>query len=433
MSRTKISEYSATAADNTDINAINIAEGCAPSGINNAIREMMKQLKDFQAGTAGDPLSVGGNLSYTGTLTGSTGILNIGSGQIYKDASGNVGVGTATPLRPLTISNSEARQIRLQHTSSPKIEFIDTTSGTSGAYIGGTANALVFETNGQTERMRITSAGDVGIGTTAPLGRLDISAAGNSTNQYTLVVGADENSTARTNNTQKNARIGLAHYTNAQNPVAIIAASSGVSINGIDIGGGTGSLNAATQVRFFTAGNTTTANGSERARIDASGNLYVGATSGSPGIGNTDTGFRILPGGNIYVSSNSASIHNLNANGTVIDFRRSGVNVGAISVTTTATSYVTSSDQRLKENITDAPSASDSIDAIQIRSFDWKADGSHQKYGVIAQELEPIAPEAVSKGETEEDMWGVDYSKLVPMLIKEVQSLRARVAQLEGE
>jgi hypothetical protein len=69
MSRTKISEYSATAADNTDINAINIAEGCAPSGINNAIREMMKQLKDFQAGTSGDNVTVGGNLAVTGTAT----------------------------------------------------------------------------------------------------------------------------------------------------------------------------------------------------------------------------------------------------------------------------------------------------------------------------------------------------------------------------
>ena len=44
-----------------------------------------------------------------------------------------------------------------------------------------------------------------------------------------------------------------------------------------------------------------------------------------------------------------------------------------------------------------------------------------------------VAPEAVTEGETEDDMMGVDYSKLVPMLVKEIQSLRARVAQLEGE
>jgi hypothetical protein len=54
MPRTKISEFSATAGNNTDIDGINIAEGCPPSGINDAIRELMAQLKDFQTGSAGD-------------------------------------------------------------------------------------------------------------------------------------------------------------------------------------------------------------------------------------------------------------------------------------------------------------------------------------------------------------------------------------------
>jgi len=74
MAKNKVSEYSATAANNTDIGGINIAEGCAPSGINNAIRELMAQLKDMQAGTDGDSFTVGGNLSVTGTttLTGTT-------------------------------------------------------------------------------------------------------------------------------------------------------------------------------------------------------------------------------------------------------------------------------------------------------------------------------------------------------------------------
>jgi len=116
----------------------------------------------------------------------------------------------------------------------------------------------------------------------------------------------------------------------------------------------------------------------------------------------------------------------------MITFYRNGTSTGGISNTGTTTSYNTSSDQRLKDNIVDAPSASDDIDAIQVRSFDWKADGSHQKYGMVAQELQSVAPEAVSEGETEDDMMSVDYSKLVPMLVKEIQSLRARVAQLEG-
>jgi hypothetical protein len=69
MAKTKISEYSATSADNTDISNINIAEGCSPANVNNAIRTVMAQLKNQQTGASGDPFTVGGNLSVTGTST----------------------------------------------------------------------------------------------------------------------------------------------------------------------------------------------------------------------------------------------------------------------------------------------------------------------------------------------------------------------------
>jgi len=69
MAKTRISEYDSTAANNTDVDGINIAESCPPSGINNAIREVMAHLKDFQSGTSGDtlPLTAGG----TGATTAS--------------------------------------------------------------------------------------------------------------------------------------------------------------------------------------------------------------------------------------------------------------------------------------------------------------------------------------------------------------------------
>jgi hypothetical protein len=74
MAKTKISEFDSTPANNTDIDSINIAEGCAPSGINNAIRELMSQLKDQQTGASADNFTVGGNLVVTGTSvhTGAT-------------------------------------------------------------------------------------------------------------------------------------------------------------------------------------------------------------------------------------------------------------------------------------------------------------------------------------------------------------------------
>jgi microcystin-dependent protein len=66
MAKNKVSEWSPTPSNNTDISGINIAEGCAPSGINNAIRELMAQVKDMQAGTDGDNFVVGGAFTCTG-------------------------------------------------------------------------------------------------------------------------------------------------------------------------------------------------------------------------------------------------------------------------------------------------------------------------------------------------------------------------------
>ena len=88
MAKTKISEYDSTAANNTDIDGVNLAEGCPPSGINNAIRESMAHLKDFQTGASGDNLTVGGNLNLQGELqlNGSAGT----SGQILTSQGSGV-------------------------------------------------------------------------------------------------------------------------------------------------------------------------------------------------------------------------------------------------------------------------------------------------------------------------------------------------------
>jgi len=71
MPKTKISEFSTTPANNTDIDGINIAEGCAPSGINDAIRELMAQLKDFQTGAVGDSFNgpIGTSTAAAGAFT----------------------------------------------------------------------------------------------------------------------------------------------------------------------------------------------------------------------------------------------------------------------------------------------------------------------------------------------------------------------------
>jgi hypothetical protein len=160
--------------------------------------------------------------------------------------------------------------------------------------------------------------------------------------------------------------------------------------------------------------------------LDASGNLLVGQTAAD--YTNLNSVAIMATGG--YVVGNhllgSPSGQHYGA------YAYNGVNIGSITQSgTTAVLYNTTSDARLKTNVVEAPDAASLIDAIQVRSFDWKSDNSHQRYGFVAQELYEVAPEAVSKPSNPDEMMAVDYSKLVPMLVKEIQSLRARVAALE--
>ncbi len=219
--------------------------------------------------------------------------------------------------------------------------------------------------------------------------------------------------------------------------LTIHANDSGANVDYIGLnlscGNSSGSQAAYSRITCFV-------NNDEKMRIDSSGNVLVGTTDATPYSKTTGSG--ICWGGgtnrpNSIARESSATCLILNKTGTqagtsgIQDFRYDGTSIGAIGISSTAVTYTTGSDERLKENITDSADAGSKVDAIQIRQFDWKSDGSHQDYGVIAQELVTVAPEAVHQPVDEEDMMGVDYSKLVPMLVKEVQALRSRVAQLE--
>jgi hypothetical protein len=173
-----------------------------------------------------------------------------------------------------------------------------------------------------------------------------------------------------------------------------------------------------------TAGNAITF--TQAMTLDASGNLQVGTTGSllNGGIG-------ILPNG-FGTGQSTIDIGHITGTPSGTAFSRFVYDnniIGSITQSgTTAVLYNITSDQRLKENIVDAPEFGNVIDSIQVRSYDWKADGNHQRAGFIAQELVTVAPEAVHQPADPEQMMAVDYSKLVPMLVKEIQSLRKRLA-----
>ena len=95
MAKTKISEYDAVASNNTDIDSINIDEGCAPSGINNAIRELMAHLKDLQAGTSGDTIPVASGGTGATTASGARTALGSASSGANSDITSLTGLTTA--------------------------------------------------------------------------------------------------------------------------------------------------------------------------------------------------------------------------------------------------------------------------------------------------------------------------------------------------
>jgi hypothetical protein len=263
-------------------------------------------------------------------------------------------------------------------------------SSTTYPVLDLTRNQTIFYTD-NAERMRIDSSGRVGIGVSNP--------------GYPLAVG-----------------------TNASGGTIRIVGRSADGIGTLEFG----SNDQATTQAYIQGGSTpyllfgtTTA---ERMRIDGSGNLLVGTTAYSATLAQ-----------GAAISGNSATAMFIgHANGTAsgatyVGFVYNSTAIGSITQSgTTAVLYNLTSDARLKENVADADDAASLIDAIQVRKFDWKSDGSHQRYGFVAQELVEVAPEAVHSPEDPDEMMAVDYSKLVPMLVKEIQSLRARVAQLEG-
>ena len=326
------------------------------------------------------------------------------------DSSGNVGIGTLNPSTTLDVNSGSIDKVAsfesTDATAYISIKDGNTTTADAHGY-GANGNTLSLYSNG-VRAIDVNASGNVGIGTLSPDVKLDV------TEAYDTVANILSNgsyaakfSSSGSGDTGRTQGILLSGQDGNSRGVALLAEAQ--------------STNNAHDFVIATSG--VSATPTERMRIDASGNLLVGTTSATA-MGTTNTG--------VVLRDNDSSYFARNSNGTIIAFFSGLGGAGSVSLTGNTANYNTTSDERLKENITDSADAGSKIDGIQIRQFDWIADGLHQDYGVIAQELATVAPEAVHQPEDSEEMMGVDYSKLVPMLIKEVQSLRSRVAELEN-
>ena len=269
--------------------------------------------------------------------------------------------------------------------------------------------SLIFGTN-DTERMRIDSSGNVGIGTDSVNRALEIAGNNNAGAKANYIRITDTDTSATANNQQG----GIEFFTN--DPTAGICASIEVLYAG---NGGGGEITFNTNSN---SGGTLT----EAMRITSDGYVRVNTTAQS------NVGTRLA----VWAESGSVSMETRCKTNVsyfpLANYSSSGVYIGGINASTTATSVATSSDRRLKSGIKDADDAGSKVDAIQVRQFDWIANDAHQDYGMVAQELQEVIPNVIHESPDADKMLSVDYAGLVPMLVKEIQSLRSRVQQLEN-
>jgi hypothetical protein len=419
MPKTKISEFSSTPANNTDIDSINIAEGCAPSGINDAIRELMSQLKDWQAGTSNDPMVIGTTGSLTlnqGTANGVTylngsKVVTSGTAMVFDGANLAVGISTGyrtpTGFNTVAISGSTGGAVDL-YSGSTRVGGIGST-GTATYVSSVTATPLIFSTN-DTEKMRLDSSGNLGLGVTPSAWSTGISTKAIEFIGSSSVYGQSGTDIGFANNAYYNS----GWLYRATGTAMLARASSGA-------------------FQWFTAPSGTAGNAitfTQAMTLDTNGALLVGQTSQSQ----TTVGFSVTQSGVVSsalaASTSAANSYHLYSTGA--GAYRFYVGMGG-TINATNTSITGISDVRLKENIRDLDDGLDVVIALKPRKFDWKeGKGANTKNarGFIAQEFEQVLPDMIEEwldpAPEGEDPYKAVNANLIPTLVKAIQELNTK-------
>jgi hypothetical protein len=376
-------------------------------------------LINFQQNKAGSTIN-----AYIGHGGDSSGdfIINNGTQAITIKNTGNVGIGTSSPLQKLHVYNSASSSAAIfQGSSNSYIQL----GVTNESYIGNVSGALLFEAGGS-ERMRITSGGNVGIGTSSPSTKLHIIQS----------LGNDAFAIGETGSNMR-FRIGqeagyTGNYIQSTNiDLKLMSYLAGGSGGNIIFQTGASDIGSLTERMRITSGGT----------IQALGSLLIGSAS--------SVGYKAeFYGGGSYTmyvnqSGGTASYiplainHNVTS-GTIrlINFSVGGsTDVGSITTNGTTTTYGVTSDYRLKQDLKDY-NALDLISNIKTYDFEWKNNKS-RSYGVLAHELAEVLPYSVvyEKDGVKDDgsiiPQNVDYSKIVPILVKAIQEQQSQIEELK--
>jgi hypothetical protein len=415
------------------------------------VSEIATAIATLGAGSASNPSLTTAGDANTGIFFPAADTIAFAEGGVEVmriDSSGNVGIGISSPAYRLDISSSQpARGVIGYLTNSFSATKTGAQLGFSQAGLdnwaigmpsGATSGFAIW--NGRaassdgSEYLRITSAGNLGIGTTNPTVKLN--AVGTSSTALTLARFSNASTASVTTKTA-----GMAFcVADTEGTVKDVAILTGYP-NGFNAEQG--------GLAFSTRGAGEAI--SERMRIDSAGNVFVGATTN--GVTDYTIGRSIVQNNN-YANAVAYAINSTESVGTqyYLAFGRAGSTCGAISSSTTnSTTYATSSDYRLKENIEPMTGALDKVTALKPVTYKWKSDGSESQ-GFIAHELAEVFPDAVVGekdgvqiinelddegkviGTKEVPRYqGVDTSFLVATLAAAIQELKTELDSVKAE